>query len=627
MVFVSCSECGRVTPNGTGLVVGGTAAMRGELPWHAGIYSTTTDPYLQICGGSLISNNVVLSAAHCFWTDLEKQLPASMFAVAVGKLYRPWNDTKDQAQKSQVLVAGWGLTAADGKASPVLQVVDLPYVDVGTCIIKSPPDYREDITSDKICAGTLDREYISSDKICADTLEREYITSDKICAGTLEREYITSDKICAGTLEREYITSDKICAGTLEPNSALCRGDSGGGLVFQERVAGVERYYLRGVVSTAPSSNRACNTAPYTSFTALSKHEPFIKQYWIESTYIDREHYYYLRGVVSTAPSGDRACNTAPYTSFTALSKHEPFIKQYWIESGEFKCQDGSVITVAKHCDGARDCADGSDETEHACAKTPCSDYLFRCAYGADCADGSDETEHACAKTPCSDYLFRCAYGACVDRGATCDGVPDCADTSDEADELCRGPATTRDVTTRTQINECVLPPYPEHGTYSSNIAGAMPGQGYGRAVTLRLTCQRGHTAPGHTPDEEFHCFNGTWSDSLPICVCKYLLRQVLGAHSSHDPIICTARTRRMTLLPATRALAACPYYLLRAHSPHDPITCFARTRCMTLLPAPRALAALPYYLLPAHSPQDPITYSPRTRRMTLLPAPRALPA
>ncbi|KOB67381.1 Pattern recognition serine proteinase [Operophtera brumata] len=377
-------------------------------------------------------------AAHCFWTDLEKQLPASMFAVAVGKLYRPWNDTKDQAQESQVLVkiihlprryqgtsanfqddiavvivarefqfkthirpvclsfdyhfeqqqlytgnkgkvAGWGLTAADGKASPVLQVVDLPYVDVGTCINKSPPDYRD----------------------------------DKICAG--------------GTLERHYITSDKICARTLEPNSALCRGDSGGGLVFPERVAGVERYYLRGVVSTAPSSDRACNTAPYTSFTALSKHEPFIKQYWIESTYIDRERYY-LRGVVSTAPSSDRAFNTAPYTSFTALSKLEPFIKQYWIESGEFKCQDGSVITVAKHCDGARDCADGSDETEHACAKTPCSDYLFRCAYGAcvdrgatcdghcdgarDCADGSDETEHVCARAPCSDYLFWCAYGA-----------------------------------------------------------------------------------------------------------------------------------------------------------------------------------------------------------------------
>ncbi|KOB79197.1 Hemolymph protein 14, partial [Operophtera brumata] len=130
-------------------------------------------------------------AAHCFWTDLEKQLPASKFAVAVGKLYRPWKNTKDDAQKSQV--AGWGLTTADGKPSPVLRVVDLPYVEVGICI------------------------------------------------------------------------------------------NNGGGIAFSESITGVERYYLRGVASSAPASKKACNTGTYTSFTSITKHEKFIKQFWIES--------------------------------------------------------------------------------------------------------------------------------------------------------------------------------------------------------------------------------------------------------------------------------------------------------------------------------------------------------
>ncbi|KOB52105.1 Pattern recognition serine proteinase, partial [Operophtera brumata] len=100
---------------------------------------------------------------------------------------------------------------------------------------------------------------------------------------------------------------------------------------------------------------------------------------------------YYLRGVASTAPSSDNACTTASYTSFTSITKHEQFIKQFWIESGEFRCQDGSSITATSYCDGARDCA-----------------------------DGSDETEDACVTNTCSGFLFRCAYGACVDRGATC---------------------------------------------------------------------------------------------------------------------------------------------------------------------------------------------------------------
>lgn len=50
-----------------------------------------------------IFNQNLFTAAHCFWSDVDKQLPASLFAVAAGKLYRPWNSPKDvDAQKSDV---------------------------------------------------------------------------------------------------------------------------------------------------------------------------------------------------------------------------------------------------------------------------------------------------------------------------------------------------------------------------------------------------------------------------------------------------------------------------------------------------------------------------------------------
>lgn len=55
------SECGRVTPDGVDLIIDGRPAKRGELPWHAGIYRKTTKPYMQICGGSLVTNKVVIS--------------------------------------------------------------------------------------------------------------------------------------------------------------------------------------------------------------------------------------------------------------------------------------------------------------------------------------------------------------------------------------------------------------------------------------------------------------------------------------------------------------------------------------------------------------------------------------
>ncbi|KOB74658.1 Fibrillin-2, partial [Operophtera brumata] len=239
-----CGKCGKVTPDGAQLVVGGESAKKGELPWHVGIYKK--------------SFMVLVPAAHCFWHNHEK-LPASLFAVAVGKLYRPWNNEVDEAQKSDVeeiimpprfqgaannyqddiagvivahpfkfetfvrpvcinfeinidriqvqdgtkgKVAGWGLTGENGNASSVLQVVELPYVEVSTCIKNVPAIFLE------------------------------------------------------------YITSDKICAGTLDTKTALCRGDSGGGLAFPIADRGTLRYYLHGVVSTAPNDEQDLQTTP-----------------------------------------------------------------------------------------------------------------------------------------------------------------------------------------------------------------------------------------------------------------------------------------------------------------------------------------------------------------------------
>ncbi|XP_064075874.1 modular serine protease-like [Vanessa tameamea] len=269
-------ECGTITPGGAQLVLGGQVAKRGELPWHAGIYTKETTPYQQICGGSLISTRTIISAAHCFWSDTYKLLPATNYAVAVGKIYRPWNNPHDpDAQKSDVAnivvpphfrgaeanfqddialvvvatpftyqvyirpvcvdfdvnfdrtqltdrslgkVAGWGLTAENGAASQVLKVVELPYVKIEECFAISPPSFRE------------------------------------------------------------YITSDKICAGYTN-GTTLCQGDSGGGLAFSASERSTQRYYLRGIVSTAPRNENLCNAHTLTAFTQVIKHEHFIKEY------------------------------------------------------------------------------------------------------------------------------------------------------------------------------------------------------------------------------------------------------------------------------------------------------------------------------------------------------------
>ncbi|GBP30638.1 Limulus clotting factor C [Eumeta japonica] len=385
-------ECGRryyerearYTPE-YGLEVGGRPVQSKELPWHVGIYNKNYQPYMQICGGTIISSEVIVTGwygtvksmklcscegryesvqwskigtekkesswsyepahciirrqfraaefrsddgagrqalalhnrmtfvamfrlvgivlkytltmirfhsfddgaailalelpAHCFWNDREGLEPSSRFAVAAGKLYRPWSAPSDHGAQLRDVenivipkrfrgvqtnfqddlaivhlsnplvfnyffnnvwpacvdfdlnldrthltpgnlgkVPGWGLIDEDGKTSPKLQVVELPYVEIGQCITDASPDFRA------------------------------------------------------------YITSDKICAGYTN-GTALCKGDSGGGLVFALQEREHERFYLRGVASTAPKNDKECNTHVVPTFTHILAHEHFIKDH------------------------------------------------------------------------------------------------------------------------------------------------------------------------------------------------------------------------------------------------------------------------------------------------------------------------------------------------------------
>lgn len=46
-------------------IVGGEPASSGQFPWQVGITYTRNDGALFFCGGALVSEQFVLTAAHC----------------------------------------------------------------------------------------------------------------------------------------------------------------------------------------------------------------------------------------------------------------------------------------------------------------------------------------------------------------------------------------------------------------------------------------------------------------------------------------------------------------------------------------------------------------------------------
>lgn len=189
-------ECGR-PPLQENRIVGGIDAKDGAWPWQVDIQTT-----VHICGGSIIAEDWVLSAAHCFSNPADvspyviyagryqlhninrhesmhrvKRVvipsgyvePHSGKDIALVELSTPvtWSDyirpiclpTSGMLFPSgmQCSVTGWGNTRDDVPLAGVgtLQQVEVPIISQSSCqqMYRTDPNNQLDILYDMICAG------------------------------------------------------------------------------------------------------------------------------------------------------------------------------------------------------------------------------------------------------------------------------------------------------------------------------------------------------------------------------------------------------------------------------------------------------------------------------------------
>jgi secreted trypsin-like serine protease len=276
------------------LIVGGEAAAPGELPWQV-----LVSPAGNLCGGSLIDAEWVLTAAHCVVDDFQNPLDPSEVQVGVGEYDLNGLDDNEQViDVDQVIVhPGYDANIFDNDIALLHLAAPVVFGDsVGLISLVTGPQ-ADALTAPGISALVSGWGSLEEGGDIATILQKVRLP-------------LVSNEVCQAGVG--VISDNMICAGFAAGGKDACQGDSGGPLVVPDGAG----WLLGGIVSFGSG---CAQPEQYGVYTRVARY-----QSWIG------EHVAALAPTPTEIPTDSPTPITTPSATETPVANEHIYLPLAW---------------------------------------------------------------------------------------------------------------------------------------------------------------------------------------------------------------------------------------------------------------------------------------------------------
>lgn len=218
--------------NKSTFIVGGTLASTQTIPWQVSIQQFNPGGWFKspswqhICGGSILSPNWILTAAHCLHDS------ASLRVVSgSSSLSRASSTTQIRTVDLTIRHPLFNSDFVENDIALIFLSTPLLMVEKSVMSIKLPPKDAQPIDSGDALTSGWGRTFHGGP------------ISDLLLQVTLPIVPWAECCKCYNNVSNVSITNKKICAGRLDASGfGVCQGDSGGPLVMDGFVVGVTSF-------------------------------------------------------------------------------------------------------------------------------------------------------------------------------------------------------------------------------------------------------------------------------------------------------------------------------------------------------------------------------------------------